>query len=154
EVEFRGRIPVFVHFLPGDGDAASEGLDEAVDFQRVRDVGIAVVSDAGATEVLGCDIAVGAAGAVDLDPIIEPVDPDGRVGTFVGAMQDGIVENLLQGGLRVGRVFPVGRGGQDVKGNPVVCPEFFFDLSKHFDQGPADQGFVDDGVGQVRPVDP
>lgn len=48
--------------------------------QRFGQVRIAVIRQTGSSEILGCHLAEGAAGTVDLDPILAPVNPRGSIG--------------------------------------------------------------------------
>ena len=95
-------IAVVFHFPPGCVGAPAKGLDIAVCLENVGDVWIAIIRDSGSAEVFRRYIAVRAAGTVNFYPVIEPVNPDRRVGAFVSAVQHGVVKNLLNSRWRVG----------------------------------------------------
>jgi hypothetical protein len=66
---------------------------------------ISIVGYAGLPEVLTSDLIERPTRAMDLDTIREPIDAHGRIGSFVGSMENSVPHQLLKSRQRVFRAF-------------------------------------------------
>ncbi len=117
-MELRLGIAVLPQVAPGQRHPEPEPLHVAEDMHGLGQEGIAVVGHPVA-EVLAGDLAVEAAGVLDLDPVVEPVDPHGGVGRLVVAVDQGVAGKLAQGGDGVVR--------------PVLLPRPCLDVHRDLD---------------------
>jgi hypothetical protein len=109
--------------------------------------GIAIVGHAGLAEILRVDLAVETAGAVNLDPVREPVEPGGCVGSFIGAVQHCISRQLLQSNDGIIALLDLRGLGPDITGNGDIGIENLVQLPKQRRHGTGDFLLVTDHLG-------
>ena len=97
DLEFGWRVPVFLHLISREWDSVAEALDVTEFFHDSREVGVAVVVGTGLSKILFRDLAIGAAGVLYLNTIVEPVKTYRRVGILVGTMKYRVTHDLLEG---------------------------------------------------------
>ena len=97
DLEFGWRVPVFLHLISREWDSVAEALDITEFFHDSGEVRVAVVIRTGLSKIVFRNLAVGAAGILHLNAIVEPVKTYGRVGVLVRTMQDRIAYDLLEG---------------------------------------------------------
>ena len=96
-VKFRFGVAVFFHFITGYGDAPAKCLHKPKRLHRHRKVRVAVIGDAGSSKIFRGYIAVKPSWADYLNSVVEPINADWSVGSFVGPVENRIVNNLLNG---------------------------------------------------------
>ena len=110
-----------------DGDSDAETLHETENPHRVRQIRISVIRDPAPAEIAGGHDPEWAAGTLNLDPVVEPTDPDRRVGSLISSVHDGVADDLLERRQWIGRDAVFRDGCRQIDSGSIVA----FSLSSH-----------------------